>query len=110
MYWLVGTLSNDLNEISFLAAIINSVGSVGSTFGFVVSAEDVNYNGACAINVALFFVAIPPLAWVVFNKVTNTTHDSLVNGLGEERNQFSSGYEDEKQPGIEVASLKAAIL
>jgi hypothetical protein len=74
MFWLIGSFSNDLNETSFLAAIINSIGSVGSTFGFVVSAENFDYNGACAINLALFFVSLPGLAWVTFNKVNETTH------------------------------------
>ncbi|TVY51376.1 UNC93-like protein [Lachnellula cervina] len=80
MYWLVGSFSNDLNETSFLAAIMNSLGSVGSTFGFVVSAMDFNYNGACAINLALFFISLPGLAWVVFTKVSNTTHGTNLSG------------------------------
>ncbi|KAF2805843.1 uncharacterized protein BDZ99DRAFT_510856 [Mytilinidion resinicola] len=67
-YWLSGTLTNDLNETSFLAAVINTVGCVGSTFGFVVSALDVDYDAACAINTGLFFASIPSLAWVAFTQ------------------------------------------
>ncbi|KAF2712173.1 MFS general substrate transporter [Pleomassaria siparia CBS 279.74] len=78
MFWLGGSLTNNLNETSFLAAIINSVGSLGSTFGFVVSAMDVDYNWACAINLILFTVAVPPAAWVVFTKVTESSHGKLL--------------------------------
>jgi hypothetical protein len=81
MFWLVGSFSNDLNETSFLAGIMNSVGSVGSTFGFVVSTFDVPYNWACAINLILFFISIPPLAFVVFTRVTNSTHGTNLSGL-----------------------------
>jgi hypothetical protein len=80
MYWLVGSFSNDLNETSFLAAIMNSLGSVGSTFGFVVSAMDFSYNGACAINLILFFISLPGLAWVVFTQVADTTHGTNLSG------------------------------
>ncbi|RDL35178.1 Uncharacterized protein BP5553_07109 [Venustampulla echinocandica] len=80
LYWLVGSFSNDLNETSFLAAIMNSLGSVGSTFGFVVSAMNFSYNGACAINLVLFFVSIPGLAWVVFTQVKDTTHGTNISG------------------------------
>jgi len=76
----VGSFSNDLNETSFLAAIMNSLGSVGSTFGFVVSAMNFSYNGACAINLILFFISIPGLAWVVFTKVADTTHGTNISG------------------------------
>jgi len=74
MFWLVGSRSNDFNETSFLAAIINSVGSLGFTLGVAVSAMDFAYNGACAIIPVLFAVAVPPLAWVVFTQVDDTTH------------------------------------
>jgi hypothetical protein len=74
MFWLVGSLTNNLNEMSFLAGLLNSVGSLGSTFGFLVSAMHVHYNAACAINLALFWISIPPLAWVVFTKVTDSAH------------------------------------
>lgn len=81
MFWLVGSFSNDLNETSFLAAIMNSVGSVGSTFGFVVSAMNFDYNGACALNLALFFISVPGLTWVVLTKVTESTHGTNLSGL-----------------------------
>ncbi|KAK5125720.1 hypothetical protein LTR85_011994 [Meristemomyces frigidus] len=80
MFWLGGSLTNDLNETSMIAAIINSIGSVGSTFGFVVSAMDVDYNWACAINLILFFISVPPAAWVVYTKVKETTHGALAGG------------------------------
>ena len=107
MYWLAGSLSNNLNETTFLAAIINSVGSLGSTFGFVVSTEDVNYNGACAINLALFFLSLPSLIWVVFTQVTDTTHDL---GFGEVHlhgsvEGLAAKGEKEKHLTPEVASL-----
>jgi hypothetical protein len=97
LYWLVGTFSNDLNETSFLAAIMNSIGSLGSTFGFVVSAMDFSYNGACALNLGIFFISIPGLAWVVFTKVANTTHgthlsggDDLAGSTSEDGPEFST--------------------
>ncbi|KAJ4287534.1 hypothetical protein N0V90_012237 [Kalmusia sp. IMI 367209] len=81
MFWLGGSLTNNLNETSFLAAIINSVGSLGSTFGFVVSAMDVDYNWACAINLILFFISIPLTAWVVFTQVADSSHGKSLAGL-----------------------------
>lgn len=74
MYWLTGSLTNNVNESALLTGIINSLGSVGSTFGFVVSAMDFNYDGACAINLALFILSLPGLYWVAFNRVTETSH------------------------------------
>jgi hypothetical protein len=59
---------------------MNSLGSVGSTFGFVVSAMNFSYNGACAINLILFVISIPGLAWVVFTKVADTTHGTNISG------------------------------
>lgn len=97
MYWLIGSFSNDLNETSFLAAIMNSLGSLGSTFGFVVSAMDFSYNGACALNLGLFFLSIPGLAWVVFTKVSNTTHGTnLSGGLGESESDDGRTQHGEK--------------
>lgn len=95
MYWLVGSFSNDLNETSFLAAIMNSMGSLGSTFGFVVSAKKFSYNGACALNLGLFFISIPGLAWVVFTKVANTTHGTNLSGA-----DYSAGSASEDDRDI----------
>ncbi|KAN0102109.1 MFS general substrate transporter [Hyaloscypha variabilis] len=92
MFWLVGSFSNDLNETSFLAAILNSIGSVGSTFGFVVSNQDVPYNYACAINLILFFIAVPPLAWVVFTKVTDSTHGTNLSGKVDSESEDGEVY------------------
>lgn len=39
-----------------------------------------SYNGACAINLVLFFISIPGLAWVVFTKVVDTTHSTDISG------------------------------
>ncbi len=99
MYWLVGTFSNDLNETSFLAAIMNSLGSVGSTFGFVVSAMDFSYNGACALNLGLFFISLPGLAWVVFTQVSDTTHGTNLSGgvLVASSSESDSGQEKDAE-------------
>ncbi|CAK7234054.1 hypothetical protein SCUCBS95973_008804 [Sporothrix curviconia] len=83
MYWLTGSLTNSVNESALLTGIINSLGSVGSTFGFVVSAMDFNYDGACALNLALFFLALPGLAWVAFSKVTETSHGADLTAIGQ---------------------------
>jgi hypothetical protein len=93
MFWLGGSLTNNLNETSFLAAVINSVGSVGSTFGFVVSAMDVDYNWACAINLILFFISVPLTAWVVFTQVTESSHGKSLSGLGSENVSDASVFE-----------------
>ena len=85
-YWVVGTLTNNLNEATFLAALINSIGSVGSTLGFVVSTMGFNYNGACGINHALFWLSMPGLAWVVFTKVTPTSHGTSLADLAASEN------------------------
>lgn len=94
MFWLGGSLTNNLNETSFLAAVINSIGSVGSTFGFVVSAMDVDYNWACAINLILFFIALPPTAWVVFTQVTETSHGKSLAGGDAEKYQSDASISD----------------
>jgi hypothetical protein len=109
MFWLVGSFSNDLNETSFLAAILNSIGSVGSTFGFVVSNQDVPYNYACAINLILFFIAVPPLAWVVFTKVTDSTHGTNLSGKVESESEDGEVYveqnvAEESKGGLKVAT------
>ncbi|ERS98320.1 hypothetical protein HMPREF1624_05104 [Sporothrix schenckii ATCC 58251] len=84
MYWLTGSLTNNVNESALLTGIINSLGSVGSTFGFVVSAMDFNYDGACAINLALFFLSLPGLSWVAFKKVTETSHGADLTAIGQD--------------------------
>ena len=50
--------------------------------GFVVTAKHVDYNGACALNTALFFISFPFLAWTVFRHVTDTTAQSHFGKLG----------------------------
>lgn len=90
MYWLTGSLTNNVNESALLTGIINSLGSVGSTFGFVVSAMDFNYDGACAINLALFFLSLPGLFWVAFSKVTETSHDADLTAIRE----YTAGNSD----------------
>ncbi|KPM43905.1 hypothetical protein AK830_g2581 [Neonectria ditissima] len=81
LYWITGSLTNTINETAFLAGLINSVGSLGSTFGFVVSAMKFNYNGACAINLALFWISVPGLAWVALSKVTESSHGKSLAGV-----------------------------
>ncbi|KAF2111136.1 major facilitator superfamily domain-containing protein [Lophiotrema nucula] len=93
MFWLGGTLTRNLNETSFLAAVINFVGSLGSTFGFVVSAMDVEYDWACVINVILFFVSVPFTAWVVFAKVTDSSHGKSLAGLEGDKSSSASVFE-----------------
>lgn len=88
---------------------MNSLGSVGSTFGFVVSAMNFSYNGACAINLILFFVSIPGLAWVVFTKVADTTHGkNLSGGAGSESEDGArsteEGFEEEKR-GVQGSAV-----
>ena len=107
LYWLSGTLTNDLNETSFLAAVINTIGCVGSTFGFVVSAEDVDYNAQCAINLALFFISMPPLAWVVFKRVTETSHELR---LSEEVEQHNVGQIQELPADADTQGEKSAVV
>ncbi|KAF4119337.1 Ion channel regulatory protein UNC-93 [Geosmithia morbida] len=80
-YWLVGSLTNNVNEAAYLAALINAVGSIGSTFGFVVGLKNVPLVGACAINFALFFLSVPGVAWVAYTKVANTSHGTSLTGL-----------------------------
>ncbi|KAB5529014.1 major facilitator superfamily domain-containing protein [Coniochaeta sp. 2T2.1] len=111
-YWIAGTLTNNINEATFLAALINSVGGLGSTFGFVVSKMKTNYNGACAINTTLFFISMPSLAWVVFTRISNTSHGTSLTGLAdaEEEDGSSSSGEDVKQAtDIESRDEKVAV-
>lgn len=105
MFWLGGSLTNNLHETSFLAAVINAIGSVGSTFGFVVSAMNVDYNWACAINLILFFISIPPTAWVVFTKVSDTSHGESLTG-GEESPRASSFETSVPSPALDLVGEK----
>jgi hypothetical protein len=82
-YWLVGSLTNNVNEATYLAALINALGSVGSTFGFVVSKMNFSLVGACAINLALFFISVPGLAWVAYTRVTETSVGTSLTGLAD---------------------------
>lgn len=81
VYWLAGSFTNNTNEAALLAALINSIGSLGSTFGFVVNAMNFSLVGACAINLALFVLSVPGLTWVVFAKLTDTTVGTSMTGL-----------------------------
>lgn len=90
VYWLAGSLTNSANEGAFLAAFLNSIGSVGSTFGFVVSAMNFSLVGACAINLALFVLAVPGLAWVSFTRVTETSHGTSLTTLGGDDDEEAS--------------------
>ncbi|KAM6538101.1 hypothetical protein FALCPG4_003983 [Fusarium falciforme] len=83
MYWLAGSLTNNVNEATFLTALINSVGCVGSTMGFVISTMKFSYNGSCAINLALFVLSMPSLSWVAFTKVSDTSHGGSLTGLAD---------------------------
>ncbi|KAK4494081.1 hypothetical protein PRZ48_014379 [Zasmidium cellare] len=75
-------LSNDLNETAMITALINSISCLGSTFAFVVSALHVDYNWACGINLLLFGISLPGVAWVVFTQVTKTTQSAFAKGAG----------------------------
>jgi hypothetical protein len=108
-YWLAGTLTNNVNEATFLAALINSVGSVGSTFGFVVSAMKTNYNGACAIITTLFFLSMPSLAWVAFTRISTTSHGTSLTGLAELQNDSSSVEEPKEAMDVESRDEKVVL-
>ncbi|KAF2164835.1 hypothetical protein M409DRAFT_24740 [Zasmidium cellare ATCC 36951] len=81
-YWLCGCLSNDLNETTMITALINSISCLGSTFAFVVSAVHVDYNWACGINLLLFGISLPGVAWVVFTQIMETTQSTFAKGAG----------------------------
>ncbi|KAK3319395.1 major facilitator superfamily domain-containing protein [Apodospora peruviana] len=109
-YWIAGTLTNNVNEATFLAALINSVGAVGSTFGFVVSAMKTNYNGACAINTALFFLAMPGVAWVAFTRISETSHGTSLTGLVDGEKDGSSVEEVKRETDVESRDEKAVMV
>lgn len=48
--------------------------------GFVISAKRFSLVGACAINFALFFLSMPGLFWVVWTRVTETSHGTSLVG------------------------------
>lgn len=76
-------MTNNVNEATYLAALINALGSVGSTFGFVVTKMNFSLVGACAINLALFYISVPGLAWVAWTKVTETSVGTSLTGLAD---------------------------
>lgn len=84
---------------------MNSLGSVGSTFGFVVSAMNFSYNGACAINLILFVISIPGLAWVVFTKVADTTHGTNISGGA----RFSGAESEAQETEEDFAETKVGV-
>ena len=101
-YWIVGSLTNNVSETAFLSALINAVGSLGSTFGFVVSKMKFDYNGACALNLALFWLSMPSLAWVVYTKVHETSHGTSLTGIAEVQDvQEDSSSADAPAPKTE---------
>ena len=72
-----------MNEATYLAALINGVGAVGSTFGFVVTKMNFSLVGACAINLVLFFISVPGLGWVAYTKITETSIGTSMTGLAD---------------------------
>lgn len=57
-----------------------------------------SYNGACALNLGLFFISIPGLAWVVFTQVADTTHGTnLSGGTQFASSESESGQEKESE-------------
>lgn len=79
----MASLTNDVNELTFLSALINGIGAIGSTMGFVISAKKFNLVGACAINLTLFFLAMPGLFWVSHFKVMDTAHGTSLTNICE---------------------------
>ncbi|RAO66024.1 uncharacterized protein BHQ10_002036 [Talaromyces amestolkiae] len=73
LFWLVGTLTNDVNESALLGSIVGSTGCVGSALAFVVTVENFHLEGACSINLALFFLSVPSLFWVSFTQISSKT-------------------------------------
>jgi hypothetical protein len=59
-----------------------------------------SYNGACAINLILFFISLPGLAWVVFTQVTDTTHGTNLTGGAYFGASESEDGEDSQQKNI----------
>ncbi|TVY84104.1 UNC93-like protein [Lachnellula suecica] len=98
LYWLVGSFSNDLNETTFLAATLNGVACLGSTFGFVISVKEFSAVGACAIILALYLISVPPAAWVAFTQVAETTHGIHLSG---DANFEGSEAEDARERSID---------
>lgn len=71
-----------------------------------------NYNGACALNTALFFLSFPGVAWVVYKHVTDTTIQSQF-GVEKEiaqptSEEGSDDGRDEKGPVAKVAPVGTA--
>lgn len=93
LYWIGGSLTNSANEGALIAAFFNSIGCVGSTFGFVVSAKGFSLVGACAINFGLFFLAVPGLAWVSWSRVSETSHGIGLTSLATEDDDSGSEIE-----------------
>ncbi|CDK28008.1 unnamed protein product [Kuraishia capsulata CBS 1993] len=59
LYWVVGGLSDNVNQLSILSGVINGVGSLGSAMAFVMSAKNVSLVAQCAVNVGLYFFGVP---------------------------------------------------
>lgn len=71
VYWIVGGLSDNVNELSLLSGVINGIGSVGSAMAFCISAKKVNPVAQCAINLGLYFLSVPTsliVAWEINDK------------------------------------------
>ncbi|CAG9942430.1 unnamed protein product [Clonostachys rosea f. rosea IK726] len=93
-YWIAGSLTNNVNEAAFLSALINSIGSVGSTFGFVIGVKKFSLVGACAINLALFFISAPGLGWVAYTGISETSHGTSLTGLADLDDEPPSSYDE----------------
>lgn len=110
-YWIAASLTNNVNELTFLSALINGIGAIGSTMGFVISTMKFNLVGACAINLTLFFLATPGLFYVVYYKVQETSHGTSLTNLedipedSDDQGSVSAGKIDGAEKDVHMESV-----
>jgi hypothetical protein len=90
-----------------MRALMNSMGSLGLTFRFVVSAQKFSYNGACALNLGMFVIRVPSLGWVAYIQVKDTTHMSSLSSGSSTGSVLEIGGEAEAER--QVIDIKAEV-
>lgn len=51
--------------------------------GFVISTRQFNHIESCAINLALFVLAMPSLSWVAFTKMSEPSYRASLEDLAD---------------------------
>ncbi|KAH8920221.1 MFS general substrate transporter [Atractiella rhizophila] len=92
LYWIVGHMSDDMNELSYMTGTLRGVECAGQAVAYGVKSSDTNDWVSVGLNVGLIVLSIPT-AWMVISKLAMV--DPNEKGDDAEKGE---GFEDVKQP------------